>query len=87
MHLSSSVFNNFAKVKLDSVFSNITVDNETKLLAPVSIRISASQTVQRVSFYTIIVIKEMVSMNMIFETIPLKGDEGIQNLGFFAGIN
>ena len=66
---------------------NITIDNETKLWAPVSIRISASPTVQRVSFYTIIVIKEMVSMNMVFETISLKGDEGIQNLGLFAGIN
>lgn len=29
----------------------------------------------------------MVSMNMVFETISLNGDEGIQNLGLFAGIN
>ena len=60
------VLNDFSKVKIEAVYFNITVDNETKLWVPVGVQISTSSTVEKVSFYSVIVIKEMISMNMNF---------------------
>ena len=51
------------------------------------INISTSPSVEKVSFYSLIVIKEMISMSMNFETISFEGQSGIQRLGYFAGIN
>lgn len=51
------VFNDFGKIKIEAVYSNITVDNETKLWVPVGVQISTSPTVEKVSFYSVIVIK------------------------------
>ncbi len=72
---------------MTTVYWNITLEDGYKLLAPMAVNVTSSLNVRRICFSSMIIIKEMISLNLNFETVTLSESTGQMNFGYFAAVN